>query len=61
MDGRAGVQRGAREALGLTAPKFPAYSPDLNPIEQPVGKLKAFLRKLGPRSLRAITAGVRRG
>jgi transposase len=56
--------RGVREALetlGVTVPEFPAYSPDLNPIEQPIGKLKAFLRKLGPRSLRSLTAGVRQG
>ena len=56
--------RGVREAfeqLGVSVPDFPAYSPDLNPIEQPIGKLKAFLRKLGPRSLRSLLAGVRRG
>ena len=56
--------RGVREALeslGVAVPEFPAYSPDLNPIEQPIGKLKAFLRKLGPRSLRSLTAGVRKG
>jgi transposase len=56
--------RGVREvleALGVSVPEFPAYSPDLNPIEQPIGKLKAFLRKLGPRSLRSLTAGVRNG
>lgn len=56
--------RGVREALeelGVTVPDFPAYSPDFNPIEQPIGTLKAFLRKLGPRSLRSLTAGVRKG
>ena len=56
--------RGVREALersGVTVPEFPAYSPDLNPIEQPIGKLKSFLRKLGPRSTRSLTAGVRKG
>lgn len=55
--------RGVREALeilGVTVPEFPAYSPDLNPIEHPIGKLKAFLRKLGPRSLQSLTAGVRK-
>jgi transposase len=40
---------------------LPAYSPDFNPIEQPIGKLKAYLRKLGPRSLRSLTAGLRAG
>jgi hypothetical protein len=37
--------RGVREALeahGVTVPEFPAYSPDLNPIEQPIGKLPAI-------------------
>jgi transposase len=55
---------GVREALekfGVTVPNFPAYSPDLNPIEMPIGTLKTFLRKLGPRSLRSLTAGVRKG
>lgn len=55
--------RGVREALersGVTVPEFPAYSPDLNPIEQPIGKLKSFLRKLGPRSTRSLTAGVQK-
>jgi transposase len=56
--------RGVREALeglGVTAPEFPAYSPDLNPVEQPIGKLKAFLRKLAPRSWRSLMAAVRKG
>jgi transposase len=53
--------REALEAFGVTVPEFPAYSPDLNPIEQPIGKLKAFLRKLAPRSLRSLMAGVRKG
>lgn len=55
-----GVQE-ALEELGVTVPDFPAYSPDFNPIEQPIGTLKAFLRKLEPRSLRSLTAGVRKG
>ena len=56
--------QGVREALdglGVSVPEFPAYSPDLNAIEQPIGKLKAFLCKLGARSLRSLTAGVRKG
>ena len=55
---------GVREALegfGVTVPDFPAYSPDFNPIEMPIGTLKAFLRKLGRRSLRSLTTGVRKG
>ena len=42
--------RGVREALeelGVTVPDFPAYSPDFNPVEQPIGTLKAFLRNWG--------------
>ena len=56
--------RGVRETLerlGVTVPEFPPYSPDLNLVEQPIGKLKAFLRKLGPRSWRSLMAGVRNG
>ena len=56
--------RGVREALerlGAIVPEFPAHSPDLNPIEQPIGKLKAFLRKLEPRTWRSLVAGVRKG
>ena len=56
--------RGVREALeelGVTVPDFPAYSPDFNPVEQPIGTLKAFLRKLEPRSLHSLTAGIRKG
>ena len=51
---RTRAVREALEAHGVSVPEFPAYSPDLNPIEQPIGKLKAFLRKLGPRSLRHL-------
>lgn len=53
--------REALEGLGVTVPEFPAYSPDFNPIEQPIGKLKSVLRKLAPRSIRSLTAGVRKG
>ena len=40
---------------------FPAYSPDLNPIEQAIAKLKAFLRKLAPRSPQRLTVALRDG
>jgi transposase len=55
--------RGVRVALHklkVIVPEFPAYSPDLNPIEQAISKLKGSLRKLAPRSLRSLTAGVRK-
>jgi transposase len=33
---------------------LPAYSPDLNPIEQAFSKLKAHLRKIGARTVEAL-------
>jgi transposase len=53
--------RAALAKLGVSIADFPAYSPDLTAIEQPIGKLKAFLRKVGPCSLRSLLAGVRKG
>jgi|SRR6185503_1994742 len=35
----------AIEAVGATVRYLPQYSPDLNPIEMPFSKFKAFLRK----------------
>jgi len=49
----AGV-REAIEARGATIMFLPAYSPDLNPIEQFFAKLKAALRRLAPRSRRTL-------
>ena len=40
----AGV-REAIEARGAALRYLPQYSPDLNPIEMPFSKLKAYLRK----------------
>ncbi len=45
----AGV-REAIEARGASLLFLPAYSPDLNPIEQVFAKLKALLRRAEPRS-----------
>jgi transposase len=45
----AGVSE-AIEARGATVPSFPAYSPDLNPIELAFSKLKAHLRASTARS-----------
>ena len=45
----AGV-REAIEARGAHLLFLPAYSPDLNPIEQVFTKLKALLRKAAPRN-----------
>ena len=46
----AGV-REAIEAAGATLRLLPAYSPDLNPIEQVFSKLKAVLRKGAARTV----------
>ena len=32
-------------ADGVTVPEFRAYSPNFNPIEQPIGKLKAYTNR----------------
>jgi transposase len=46
----AGV-RETIEAAGATLRYLPRYSPDLDPIELPFAKLKAFLRKAAERSI----------
>jgi DDE superfamily endonuclease len=43
--------REAIEARGATLRYLPKYSPDLNPIEMPFSKLKAYLRKAGERTI----------
>ena len=43
--------RAAIEAAGATLLYLPAYSPDLNPIEQVFAKLKALLRKAAERTV----------
>src|SRR5512143_2413189 len=58
---RTQAVREALEKLGVSVPAFPAYSPDLNPIEQAIAKLKAHLRKLAPRSPQRLTAALRDG
>jgi transposase len=49
----AGVRQ-AIEARDASLRFLPAYSPDLNPIEQGFSKLKARLRKAEPRSREAL-------
>jgi transposase len=46
----AGVKE-AIEAAGATMQYLPQYSPDLNPIEMPFIKFKAFLRKISERTV----------
>ncbi len=41
--------RNAIEQRGASLVFLPAYSPDLNPIEQAWSKAKSILRELGPR------------
>ena len=43
--------REAIEARGATLRYLPQYSPDLNPIEMPFSKLKAYLRKAAERTV----------
>ena len=42
------------EAFGATVRYLPQYSPDLNPIEMPFSKFKAFLRKVSERTVRGL-------
>jgi transposase len=46
--------RAAIEAAGCTVQFLPAYSPDLNPIEQLFSKVKAILRRLKGRTRAAL-------
>lgn len=46
--------REAIEARGARLLYLPAYSPDLNPIEQAFAKLKALLRKAAARSIETL-------
>lgn len=57
------VHRGARvraliEAAGCRLLFLPAYSPDYNPIEQALAKLKAHLRRVGARTFDALVAAI---
>jgi len=45
--------RAALRAVGAKLFFLPAYSPDLNPIEQVFSKLKTLLRKAGERTVQA--------
>jgi transposase len=48
----------AIEAVGATLRYLPQYSPDLNPIEQTFGKLKALLRKAAERTVPELSRRV---
>lgn len=49
----------AIEAAGATLQYLPQYSPDLNPIEMPFSKFKAFLRKVAERTVRGLCRRIR--
>jgi transposase len=53
----AGIRQ-AIEAVGAELRYLPAYSPDLNPIEQAFAKLKALLRKAAARTLDTLIAAI---
>ena len=53
----AGVQE-AIEAAGATQRFLPAYSPDLDPIEQVFAKLKSTLRKMAHQTVDALWEGI---
>ena len=46
--------RQAIEAVGASVRYLPAYSPDLNPIEQAFSKLKTAMRKGAARTVKAL-------
>jgi transposase len=53
---------GIREAIekaGAIIRYLPKYSPDLNPIEMPYSKFKAFLRKVAARTVPALNRAIR--
>lgn len=52
---------GVREAIegaGARLEYLPPYSPDLNPIEMPFSKLKAWLRKLSRRTIATLSRAI---
>ncbi|SRR5581483_4203261 len=50
--------RQAIEARGCQLLFLPSYSPDLSPIEEAFSKLKAFLRRVGARTLEALEEAI---
>ena len=59
---RVHLRPGIREAIEkarATLRYLPKYSPDLNPIEMPYSKFKAFLRKVAARTVPALNRAIR--
>jgi len=46
------------ESVGARVLRLPPYSPDYNPIEMAISKMKSLLRKLSRRSVEALYAGI---
>jgi transposase len=46
------------ERAGARVLRLPPYSPDFNPIEMAISKMKSVLRKLSRRSVESLEAGV---
>lgn len=46
------------EAAGARVLRLPPYSPDLNPIEMAISKMKSLLRKLSARSLEPLMEAI---
>jgi transposase len=46
------------EAMGARVLRLPPYSPDFNPIEMAISKMKSVLRKLSRRTVEGLEAGV---
>lgn len=46
------------EAAGCVVMRLPPYSPDLNPIENAISKVKTMLRKLAKRTVPGLLAGI---
>lgn len=53
------VAQAAIEAVGARLIFLPAYSPDVNPIEQAFAKLKQGLRAIGARTTETVMAATR--
>ena len=48
----------AIEAAGARVLRLPPYSPDFNPIEMAISKMKSVLRKLGRRSIDGLEVAI---
>ena len=46
------------ESAGAKVMYLPPYSPDFNPIEMAISKIKAYVRKLAKRTVEEVTAAI---